>query len=175
MTDAPTIAHGLVRRAGHTIKALAAKQLSVITAESCTAGLIAAALARGDGAGDVLEGGFVVYTKRQKAAALGVDADCMDEQGCVTGAVVRQMAEGALAKSSADIALAVSGVLGPEPDEDGNPVGLVYFCCVRRGSEPHVVREDYPAGTHDELRRKAVLEGLRLIEAAALGADTPNP
>jgi nicotinamide-nucleotide amidase len=169
MAHAPTIAHELVQRAGHTIKALATRKLSVITAESCTAGLIAAALSRGDGASDVLEGGFVVYTKGHKAAALGVDAGCMDEEGCVTEAVVRQMAEGALARSSADIALAVSGVLGPEPDQDGNPVGLVYFCCVRRGSAPHVVREEYPAAPHDELRRTAVLEGLRLIEAAALG------
>src|ERR1700710_1019770 len=124
MAKAAAIGPHLSRVAGRTVAALRRRKLCAVTAESCTAGLIAAALSLGDGASDVLEGGFVTYTKEQKAAALGVRMPMMAKQGCVNPDCVRAMAAGALKHSAADIALAVSGVLGPEPDEDGNPVGL---------------------------------------------------
>ena len=79
-------------------------------------------------------------------------------EGSVNAAVVKQLACGALARSPADLALAVNGVLGPDPDEDGNPVGLAYLCCCRRDGEATVVREDYGKAAHDLLRRRVVID-----------------
>jgi nicotinamide-nucleotide amidase len=167
MAKAASIGPHLTRAAGKTVAALKRRKLSVITAESCTAGLIAACLSLGDGASDVLEGGFTTYTKEQKSAALGVAKRLMATKGCVNAACVRAMAAGAFKRSKANIALAVSGVMGPRPDEDGNPVGLVYFCCHRRGKTPKVTREAFGFAPHDELRAATVLEALRLIRYAA--------
>lgn len=156
----------------HAEKALAhAKRqgLTVVTAESCTAGLIAVALSQVEGAGDLLQGGFVTYTKANKTKALSVDADVLEREGSVTAGVARQMACGALEHSPADIALAVTGVLGPDPDEDGNPVGLVYFGCCRRGEVPVVERRDYGKKPHDVLLRTAVEDALELLGRCARG------
>ena len=73
------------------------------------------------------------------------------------------MARGALKRSGADIAIAVTGVLGPEPDEDGNPVGLVYFCCARRGGTVHCVRKAFPKLDHDRLCAKTVVTAFDLV------------
>jgi nicotinamide-nucleotide amidase len=167
MAKAPSIGPHLTRVAGKTVAALRKAKLSVVTAESCTAGLIAASLSLGDGASDVLAGGFTTYTKEQKAAALGVKKTLMADEGCVNAACVRAMASGALKHSKADIALAVSGVLGPKPDEDGNPVGLVFFCCQRRGRKADVIHKAFGFTPHDDLRAKTVLEALRLIRRTA--------
>src|SRR5205085_4897231 len=125
----------------------------------CTAGMVAAVLSRADGAGDVLHGGFVTYTKAHKTVALGVSQQLLREQGAVNEAVVRLLAAGALKRSPASLSLAVSGVLGPEEDEDGNPVGLVYFCCLRSGAEPVVVREEFGKKPPNELLQLALGRG----------------
>jgi len=160
----PCIDEALVARAAEVVAGLKRKQLTLVTAESCTAGLISAALSQAPGAGEVLHGSFVTYTKANKAMALGVDLFVLKSQGSVNAEVVRQLARGALARSPADLALAVSGVLGPEPDVDGNPVGLVYFCCCHRHEELRVLRADMGQLPHDTLRREAVLQGLAFID-----------
>lgn len=157
----------LLERANIVVGTLKDRGLTIVTAESCTAGLISAALSFAEGAGDVLHGSFVTYTKANKAMALGVDDDLLEQQGSVNAEVVRELAAGALSRSPADLALSVSGVLGPSPDEDGNPVGLVYFCCQRRGQNPIHLRRDYGAQPHDTLRRKAVLDALDTILSCA--------
>jgi len=162
---APCIDAGLIARAGKLLKVLKLRKLTIVTAESCTAGLISAALSQVEGAGEILHGSFVTYTKANKSAALGVSPELLRTEGSVNAAVVKQLAGGALLRSPADIALAVTGVLGPDPDEDGNPVGLVYLCCCRRDGEPTVVREDYGKAAHDLLRRRVVIEALDLAEA----------
>ena len=96
--------------------------------------------------------------------ALGVDLYLLKSQGSVNAEVVRQLACGALARSPADLALAASGVLGPEPDEDGNAVGLVYFCCCHRHGDPRVHCADMGQIPHDALRREAAIKGLEFIE-----------
>src|SRR4051812_24707824 len=113
----------LKQQADTVIKKLKKQKLSVVTAESCTAGLLAALLSKPEGAGDVLEGGFVCYSKEQKNIALGVPNGVLDTKTAVASEVATAMAKGALNRSKANIGLAVTGVLGPEPDEDGNPVG----------------------------------------------------
>ncbi len=163
--EAACIDPSLVARAGKLLKVLRLRQLTIVTAESCTAGLIAAALSQADGAGEILHGSFVTYTKANKSTALGVSPELLRTEGSVNAAVVKELACGALARSPADLALAVSGVLGPDPDEDGNPVGLVYLCCCRRDGQPTIVRENYGTAPHDLLRRRVVIDALDLAEA----------
>jgi len=106
--------------------------LTIVTAESCTAGALASLLAATPGAGSVLHGGFVSYSKDFKTRCLGVPAGLIAEQTAVSGDVAIAMARCALQRSpGADIAVAITGVLGPEPDEDGNPVGLVHVAAAR--------------------------------------------
>lgn len=164
------IDESLIRCAARALETLARSKLTVVTAESCTAGLISAALSQADGASDVLHGSFVTYTKANKAMALGVSRDLLSRDGSVNAEVARQLARGALERSPADIALAVTGVLGPERDEDDNPVGLVYLCTCRRGEAPQVVRKEYDKSTHHELRRIVVADALDLLRRSANAA-----
>ena len=147
------------------MNALKATGMSIVTAESCTAGMIAAALSRADGATAALHGGFVTYTKAHKTAALGVSADTLREQGAVNEDVVKQLAAGALKNSPASLSLSVSGVLGPEEDEDGNPVGLVYFACLTNSGQSVVVREEFGMKPPDQLLHLAMARAFDLIEA----------
>ena len=160
----------LVKRATKVGKLLREQGKTVITAESCTGGLIAAVLSLADDAGEVLHGSFVTYTKANKTAALGVSAALLGAHGSVNEAVAVAMAEGALTRSPADIALAVTGVLGPEPDEDGNPVGIVWFCCALRDAKPTVLRETFGRQDPDALRQKTVTTALELL-ARSLSGD----
>jgi nicotinamide-nucleotide amidase len=138
--------------------------VTIVTAESCTGGSLAAALSRADGAGKVLHGGFITYTKENKSAALGVSARVLNEQGAVNEDVAQQMADGALERSPAMLAVAVTGVLGPEPDDDGNPVGRVHLCCKLRGNRIRRAHEEFGKKPPDEILRAIVLRAFELIE-----------
>lgn len=153
----------LVHNAERAVRRLRKSKKTIVTAESCTAGLLAAVLSNVDGAGEVLHGGFVTYSKPGKSMMIGVPADLLDEKGSVNNTVAIAMAEGALARAPADLALAVTGVLGPEPDEDGNPVGLVILACAVRGAATKTLRHNFGALPHDVLRRRTVLAALDLI------------
>ncbi|WP_291553229.1 nicotinamide-nucleotide amidohydrolase family protein [Bosea sp. (in: a-proteobacteria)] len=102
------------------------KRIRLATAESCTAGLIAHMLSRPAGSASVLVGGFVTYTKDAKTRLLGVSPDLFGAAGAIDPDVAKVMARGALERSGADCAIAVTGVTGSEPDEDGNPIGRVF-------------------------------------------------
>jgi nicotinamide-nucleotide amidase len=156
----------LKARAQQVLDVLKAVKVTIVTAESCTAGTIAALLAQTEGASDVLHGGFTTYTKDHKTKALRVSARLLREQGAVNADVVKQLAAGALECSPASMAIAVSGVLGPEPDEDGNPVGLVYFCVLAKDKPPTVVKEEFGGHPHDLLLQQTLQRALDLIEAA---------
>jgi nicotinamide-nucleotide amidase len=157
----------LSARAQPVVDALRRAKLSVVTAESCTAGLIAAILSHGMQASDCLHGGYVVYTKAHKTAALGVDSALLDSQGSVNADVAREMVLGALRRSPANIAISVTGVLGPDPDEDGNPPGLVYFAVCRSDHAPLVVQRNYDASDPDAVRREVILEALSMLQRSA--------
>jgi nicotinamide-nucleotide amidase len=161
---AACIDQALVSRAGVCIAQLKQRKLTIVTAESCTAGLVSAVLAQAEGAGEVLHGSFVAYSKDQKHQALGVDWESLRSETAVSESVVSQMLAGALAHSTADIGLAVTGVLGPKPDEDGNRVGLVFLAAGRRNAPSHVQRRDYGDQHHEALRRQVVLEALALLD-----------
>ena len=158
------IERNLVERAQPIIDALRAADESVITAESCTGGLIAAVLSHGLRASESLHGGFVVYTKANKARVLGVDAKLLESAGSVNEEVARQLAQGALDRSPATIALAVTGVLGPDPDEDGNPPGLVYFAVCKCGKPPIIRGRQFTEENPDVVRRSVMLFALDLLQ-----------
>ena len=153
-------------RAQAVLSRLKSKHMTIVTAESCTAGALAAVLSHAEGAGEVLDGGFIVYTKAHKSAALGVSEDLLKKEGAVNAEVVRQLAGGALDHSQASMAIAVSGVLGPEKDDDGNPVGLVYFCTQVRGKAPRVTREDFGRQPRDVMLDTVIGRALDLIQSS---------
>ena len=157
----------LTDAARETSKAIKNAGLTVVTAESCTAGLVSAALSHTDAASEILHGSFVVYTKDNKTKALGVDRTLLMEKSSVCADVAEQMARGALQRSPATLALAVTGILGPDPDEDGNPVGLVYFAFCRRDGDTEIKRMDYDKADPDALRRRVTLDALEILRRAA--------
>jgi nicotinamide-nucleotide amidase len=110
-----------------------AKQLRLATAESCTGGMIAAALTDFAGSSDVVDCGFVTYSNEAKSSMLAVPASMIAAHGAVSEAVARAMAEGALAHSLANIAVAVTGIAGPGGGSPTKPVGLVWFGFAIRG------------------------------------------
>lgn len=139
-------------------------KLTIATAESCTAGAIAHVLSQVKGAGEHFHGGFVTYTKDMKTQVLGVPAELLARKSAVCAEVAQAMAQGALRHSPADVALAITGVLGPDPDEDGNPVGLVYVAAARRGADTAFVKE-LNLGKIDpaDIMQQGMDEALRLL------------
>jgi nicotinamide-nucleotide amidase len=161
--DFVRIDEDLVDRAIETLDALKERGLRIATAESCTGGLIATVLSEAPGAADYFEGGFVVYTPAQKSAALGVSPALIEEEGTVSPQVAVAMADGALERSSADIAVSVTGVAGPDPDEKGDPVGLVYFGCARRGRTSFHQKKNFGKQSRSTIRRAAAVEALAIV------------
>jgi PncC family amidohydrolase len=137
--------------------------LTIATAESCTAGRLAALLSDAPGAAQQFHGGFVTYTKPMKTAVLGVPSELLARRGAVCEEVALAMAEGALRRTPADLAVAVTGVAGPEPDEDGNPVGLVYCAVMRRHAAGQAVRLPLPDMPKARILEAAMRRALELL------------
>jgi len=142
----------------------AREKLTIITAESCTSGLLATVLSEAPGAAKILHGGFVTYTKEHKAVALGVPEELLRSKSAVCDEVACAMAEGALARSSADLAAAITGVAGPEPDEDGNPVGRVFIAVARRGGPVNCFEKNYGAIGRDAVREAAMADAIATLK-----------
>jgi len=123
----------LTSRAAALINHLRSKNLMLATAESCTGGLIAGLITSVSGSSDVLDCGFVTYSNAAKARMIGVPSELIAEHGAVSEQVARAMAEGSLANSAADVAVAVTGVAGPGGGSPEKPVGLVHCAAARRG------------------------------------------
>ncbi len=137
--------------------------LSVATAESCTGGLIAASLAAVPGASAALERGFVTYSNESKTEMLGVPAALIDTHGAVSREVAIAMAEGALAHSRANIAVAVTGVAGPDGGSEAKPVGLVHIAAARLGGATlHEEKRYGDLGRH-QVQAQTVLDALALL------------
>lgn len=137
----------------------------VATAESCTGGLVAAALTEIPGSSAVLDRGFVTYSNEAKMEALGVSSEIIETFGAVSIACVWAMAQGALARSNADVAVAISGVAGPAGGTDLKPVGTVVFARVTReaGCEPEGELKHFDGKSRAEVRRQATLCALELL------------
>jgi nicotinamide-nucleotide amidase len=139
--------------AERTLAAARERKQSIVTAESCTAGRLSTLLSGAPGAAEHLHGGFVAYTKANKTKALGVPAALLAQKGAVCGDVAIALASGALQRSPAELAVSITGVAGPDPDEDGNPVGLVCIAVARRdGAISHVEKR------YGDIGREAVQE-----------------
>jgi len=148
-------------------RALLAARLRVATAESCTGGGVASALTDVPGSSNWFERGYVTYSNEAKVQDLGVDPRVLVRYGAVSAEAVEQMAAGALRASGADLALAVSGVAGPDGGTREKPVGLVYFAVQRRGGRLELTRGQF-TGDRAAVRRGAIGKALQLITAAAL-------
>ncbi len=140
--------------------------IKLVTAESCTGGLVAAALTAIAGSSDVVERGFVTYANEAKHEMLGVGWDTLESHGAVSEPVARAMARGALTHSTAALSVSVTGVAGPGGGSPEKPVGLVHFAAARTGfgivAEHHV----FP-GDRDGIRRLATITALNLLAALA--------
>jgi len=141
---------------------LVAQQLTVTAAESCTAGGIAEAITRIPGSSRWFEVGFVTYSNHAKSRLLGVEEGLLAGVGAVSQGVVEQMANGALLESQADIAVAVSGIAGPDGGTDEKPVGTVWFAWARDNGEVLSEKRQFKGDrlTVRQLSVIAALEGL---------------
>lgn len=163
----PRIDEALIRRAAEAVKLARECNCTLVTAESCTGGLLAAVLSEAPGAAQQLHGGFVTYTKDQKTIALGIPRALLGREGAVSEAVARAMAEGALGRSIADVAVSITGVAGPAPDEDGNPVGLVHIAAARRGGRTLHRERHFGDIGRGEVLYQTMLAAIELLERCA--------
>lgn len=157
--------------AGRLIDDLRRRHLKLATAESCTGGLVAGLLTEMEGASDVLDRGFVTYTNAAKTEMLGVPAELIAAAGAVSRDVAVAMAEGALARSAAGVAVAVTGLAGPGGGTAGKPVGLVHIAAaVKGGGILHRECRFGPVG-RGEVRERSVEAGLELVQRAVATGD----
>ena len=143
-----------------------AKHLRIATAESCTGGMIAAALTDVAGSSDVFERGFVTYSNEAKTGLLGVPAELIAKFGAVSEQVAREMVAGALRHSQADVAVAVTGIAGPGGGSKEKPVGLVFLAIARKGGDARCERKVF-GGDRAAIRRATVLRALELLAEIA--------
>ena len=143
------------------LAALEAQGLTLATAESCTGGLIAAALTSIAGSSSVVMAGFVTYSNAAKVRMVGVGEATLASHGAVSEPVAREMAEGALARAEVDIALSCTGIAGPGGATPGKPVGLVFIGCARRGAPTAVERHVFP-GDRAAVRAATVAAALAM-------------
>jgi nicotinamide-nucleotide amidase len=156
----------LIGRAEQVLERCRHAGLRLATAESCTGGLVAAALTAIAGSSDVVERGFVTYSNEAKTELLGVSPALLAAKGAVSAEVAEAMAAGALARAPVDVAVSVTGIAGPGGATPTKPVGLVYLGIGRKGgavrSEHHVFSGDRTAIRHAAASRALEL----LLEAA---------
>jgi nicotinamide-nucleotide amidase len=136
--------------------------MRIVTAESCTGGLIAACLTAIAGSSDVVERGFVTYSNEAKTEMLGVSPATLQEHGAVSSHTAKAMAAGALAHSAADVAVAVTGIAGPGGGTAAKPVGLVYIAVQRRDHTAEIERHMF-TGDRNAIRMESVAAALDLL------------
>lgn len=167
----------LVAAAGRVVEANRTAGLTIALAESCTGGLVSAALTEIAGSSDVFVAGFVTYANDAKRRQLGVNAEILATFGAVSPAVAWAMALGAVERSGADVAVSITGVAGPGGGTAKKPVGTVVFAKARRDSDPDAVRTDqkqFGDTGRGGVRLQAALWALELLMPDA-EADSPDP
>jgi nicotinamide-nucleotide amidase len=156
---------GLARLAASVGRRLERAGLRVATAESCTAGWITKALTEVPGSSRWVDGGYVTYSNDAKVRMLGVARRTLERFGAVSEQTVREMARGALRASGVELAVAVSGIAGPDGGTPQKPVGTVWFCVARRRGRRIELAPTHVRfrGDRNAVRRRAVERALRLI------------
>lgn len=152
---------------------LSKRKLMLACAESCTGGWVAEIVTATAGSSEWFERGFVTYSNTAKQEMLGVPADTLERHGAVSEETVRAMAEGAVAHSRAQVALAISGIAGPGGGSSGKPVGTVCFAW-RMADAPPVAETRHFPGTREEVRRQASVHALQGL-LARLGPAKAMP
>jgi nicotinamide-nucleotide amidase len=139
-----------------------AKNLTLATAESCTGGMIVAAITSIPGSSAVLDRGFVTYSNAAKTELLGVPAALIDSVGAVSEAVARQMAQGAQQRAGVDLAVSVTGVAGPDGGSPEKPVGTVWFGLAAADGQVFTHHRLFP-GDRQAVRTASTLFALQLL------------
>lgn len=155
----------IIAQAAALLEACRARGDLLASAESCTGGLLAAALTAIPGASDVFERGFVTYSNTAKSEMLGVPVWLIERHGSVSEDVARAMAGGALTHSRATLAVAITGIAGPGGGSEEKPVGLVHLAAARRDEPVRHKRLLLGDIGRNEIRRESVREGLGLLAA----------
>jgi nicotinamide-nucleotide amidase len=162
----------LTEEAARLLNDFRRRGLKIATAESCTGGLVAALLTEIAGSSDVVERGLVTYSNAAKHELLGVPEAMLATHGAVSEPVARAMAEGALARSHADVAVSITGVAGPGGGSASKPVGLVHLAAARRGGTVLHLECRFGAIGRGAVRLASARAALQLLSRAA---DTPVP
>lgn len=160
----------LVRAARLVVEANRAAGRRIAVAESCTGGLVCSALTEVPGSSDVFEGGFVTYADEAKVDILKVSTDVLETFGSVSVAVAWAMAQGTLAKTRADTAVAITGIAGPDGGSERKPVGTVVFALAHRGADAKEVvadRKEFGDLGRGGVRLQAALCALDLLMPGA--------
>ncbi|NJM29399.1 MAG: CinA family protein [Rhizobiales bacterium] len=155
-------------KASQLVALCKARKLTITTAESCTGGLVAAAITSVSGSSEVFERGFVTYSDEAKTEMIGVNAALIAKHGAVSEETARAMAEGAQRAAKADIAVAVTGIAGPTGGSPSKPVGLVFIATARSAMLCREFRFGNPG--REAVRVQSALEALKmLLDQAAAG------
>jgi nicotinamide-nucleotide amidase len=152
--------------AAETVAALKAAGITVATCESCTGGLIAGALTSVSGSSDVVYGGFVTYANEAKIAMVGVPYGLLKQFGAVSKEVAMAMADGAMGAAGTHLAVAVTGIAGPNGGSDDKPVGLVHFAVATEDGTTHL-KKVFAGMDRDAVRHATVIQALKMVLKAA--------
>ncbi len=166
MTDDRLLPDILVEKAREVVDANRKAGRRVAVAESCTGGLVCAALTEIPGSSDVFEAGYVTYSNAAKISELGVSSEVVETFGAVSVATAWAMARGALAASEADVAVAITGIAGPAGGTPSKPVGTVVFAVAERDGDPAKIVADqklFDEQTRSGVRLQAALCALELL------------
>src|SRR6201985_2778254 len=151
------------------------RRLTVATAESCTGGLVAAALTDIPGSSDVVDRGFVTHSNEGQRAMLGVEASTLQTFGAVSKETAIQMAVGALERADVDLAVSITGIAGPGGATPGKPVGLVHFAIAARDGRIAHREHRFGAIGRTAVRQRSVVEALRMLMELARGPQQVKP
>jgi nicotinamide-nucleotide amidase len=150
------------------------KKLTAATAESCTGGLVAAAITEIAGSSLVLDRGFVTYSNEAKQQMLGVTPSTIDVYGAVSRECAEEMAKGALAHAQVDLAISITGIAGPTGAVAGKPIGLVFFCAASRSGRVITHDRKFGAIGRDKVRHASLLQALAMLRELA-EKEEPQP
>ncbi len=168
-TPAGAIEHDIDKAARRVLALCRKRGFMVATAESCTGGLVVAALTAIPGSSDVVDRGFITYSNAAKQAMVGVTSITLEYAGAVSRETAVEMAQGALAHSDAHLAVAITGIAGPGGGTRGKPVGLVHFAAAARDGRRIERARRFGAIGRRNVRMRSVGEALAMLEALARG------
>jgi PncC family amidohydrolase len=153
----------LLQKAQRLFELAAAKNIKIVSVESCTGGLLAALITQISGSSQIFERGFVTYSNRAKIEDLGVNEQILQQFGAVSKEAAEQMAKGAVANSQADLSIAITGIAGPNSDNSKKPVGLVYIASFNDLNKKLIVKKFNFDGCRQQIRLLSVENAINIL------------